>query len=150
MRTIGIALGAAALAVAAPAVPAGAAPAGGDCELLAVPAAGDARDLTVTEVCGADAAAARRSTALVYWYENADWDTSGGTIWGRGGTCDAEGYHVTLDSHASNNISSWQVAGWCHRVVAYNDGGVAATFHGNVNYPGPAHNDNIDQMRITS
>ncbi|GGJ78044.1 hypothetical protein GCM10010123_05130 [Pilimelia anulata] len=145
-------MGVAALAVAVPAVPASAAPAGGaaDCELLAVPAAGNARDLTVTEVCGAAAVAARRETVLVQWYRNADFDTVGGPIRGAGGTCDAEGYHVTLNWDAAHNISSWTPVGNCRKVVAYNPDNVAKTFYGNVNYPGDAHNDNIKRMRITS
>ncbi|GGJ78050.1 hypothetical protein GCM10010123_05140 [Pilimelia anulata] len=145
---IGIALGVAALAVAAPAVPASAAPAGGDCELLAVPAAGNARHLAVTEVCGTDAAAARRAAALIELYYNPYWAGPRTTIWGD--TCTVEGFNVAPGDELSRNISSWRPLGECRKVVAYNREGVAKTFYGPVGDPGESHNDNIARMRISA
>ncbi|WP_203903121.1 hypothetical protein [Virgisporangium aliadipatigenens] len=150
-----LAMGVAAVATAA--APAGAAPGGtpaNGCVLVAQQPDERTKTIALVERCGAAAAtetAAADVVALAQYFEHAGWSGQNVYVYGAYGTCDREGYTLSVGSPWSGMMSSYRVFGNCYYSTVTNWwGNTRYGAIGDQSYVGDSWNDDVVQFRTWS
>lgn len=133
------------------AAPAAASPHKEGCVLVAQRADESTKTIPLKEVCGSEATdqlRANASTLLARFHEHADYGGYHADIYGEYGTCDREGYLLTMDRYWMFNLSSYELFGQCYwSTITNRSSDVRYGAIGNQRYVGDLWNDNVVRLK---